>query len=832
MPSFVQRSFAGGEISPAVYGRADQAKYATGLKTCRNFMVQRFGGIQNRPGLEFIAPVKDPANIPRLIPFIFNDEQTYVLEVGKLSGTTYGALATGYMRIYRLGVWLPVSGTTWSSLTAYVKGNIVEHSGVKYYCLADHTSQEPPNVAFWYAMPAGGIEIPTTWPIDDNYILKYAQSGDTVIFTSPSAEPKRLVRVSAYTWYLQDMTWAPSIAAPTGVAVNGTAGTNTYWAITSIEKNTLHESLISAEVGGNSDASTGTPRTVSWTAQPAAQEFVVYKKINGVWGFIGLAQGTSFTDTGFTPDTSLQPPTNRDLDGVIGDPAVVAFHQQRLMFGGGNTNPERIVASRIGDYTNLGIHSPLQSDDSITVNIAGKKVSEIRGMVPMGQALVVLTASAEYTINGDSQGVLTPSTINISPQAYSGSSWLDPLTVQDTALFVQARGSLVRDLQYEFSTDGYRGRDLTVYAQHLVDGFTIVDWTYAQTPQSIVWAVRNDGILLGLTYVREHDVWGWHRHDTDGLFMRTCSVPEGNEDRAYFVVQRTVDGNTVAYIERMASRKVADTSTEARFLDSHLFGEYPAYLVYGRPAELPFKPIPIPATSMTLTGGTTWEFDDLLTLTASAARFDTVSLGDEVRLVVGGETMRMLIMDIVSDTVVTVSGHRTVPTAFRNVAISDWTIARKTWAGLDHLEGKTIGVLGDGFVAPDVTVSGGQVVLDRAYAKVCMGLHYNSDMQTLAIENTQGETLIDKRKRVKGVTVLTQETRGFFAGTDFNSLYLRESKLRAGEGYDDPISPVTGSIEVLLSSSWDDNGSIAIRNSDPLPVTILAVVPSGIVTGE
>ena len=94
MPSFIQRSFAGGEISPAVYGRADQSKYATGLRTCKNFIVQRFGGLQNRAGLEFVAEVKDSSAPVRLIPFIFNDSQTYVLELGNL-----------YLRVYKDGVF-------------------------------------------------------------------------------------------------------------------------------------------------------------------------------------------------------------------------------------------------------------------------------------------------------------------------------------------------------------------------------------------------------------------------------------------------------------------------------------------------------------------------------------------------------------------------------------------------------------------------------------------------------------------------------------------------------------------------------------------------------
>ena len=758
MPSFIQRSFAGGEISPAVYGRADQSKYATGLRTCKNFIVQRFGGLQNRAGLEFVAEVKDSASPVRLIPFIFNDSQTYVLELGNL-----------YLRVYKDGVFQ--------------------------------------------------VEIVTPFAVDDDYILNYAQSADTIIFTSPSVIPQRLSRLSDVSWTIAPVTWSPSTAIPTGIGVSGgSAGSTVFWSVTAIAETTFIESLISPPAARGADATSGSPVTLTWTAQAGIQEFSIYKQINGIWGFIGLASGTSFVDDGITPDTSLQPPTNRDLAYVLDKPTAVSFHQQRLVFGGGLTQPERVVTTRIGDYFNIGVHSPLLADDSLTIGIAGRKVSDVRGMVPMGQSLVVLTASAEYTINGDQQGLLTPTTTNVSPQSYNGSSYLEPLSVGDTALFVQARGTIVRDLQYEFSTDGYRGRDLTVYAQHLVDGYTIRDWAYAQTPQSIVWSVRSDGILLGLTYVREHDVWGWHRHDTQGTFEQAASIPNGDEDQTYFVVQRTVGQFQKRFIERMVSRRVENLATDARFLDSH-------ELVTGRRSPA------LGGGTVTVTG-TTYAIDELVTITASVSQFTSGNIGDEVWLTVADETIRIRITDFVSGTIVGGYPSKDMPLAFQAVPFTEWGLATTTFAVCSHLEGETVSVLADGLVHPDVVVNSGEIVLTRPHVDVVAGLRYDSDMQTLSVENLQGETLTDKRKRIKGVTVLVQESRGFFAGSDFDSLNLRETKLRAGENYNDPIALRTGPVEVLLSSTLDDNGSVAIRNSDPLPLTILSVVPNGIVTGD
>ena len=130
-------------------------------------------------------------------------------------------------------------------------------------------------------------------------------------------------------------------------------------------------------------------------------------------------------------------------------------------------------------------------------------------------------------------------------------------------LFVQARGSIVRDFAFDFLVNGYRGSDLTIFSSHLVEGYTIADWAYAQTPNSIVWMARSDGTLLGLTYIKEQQILGWHRHDFAGAVENVCVVPEGNEDVLYLVINRTIDGDTVRYIERMNTRTISPTESFA-----------------------------------------------------------------------------------------------------------------------------------------------------------------------------------------------------------------------------------------------------------------------------
>jgi hypothetical protein len=122
-------------------------------------------------------------------------------------------------------------------------------------------------------------------------------------------------------------------------------------------------------------------------------------------------------------------------------------------------------------------------------------------------------------------------------------------------------------------SNGWGGDDVSLIAGHLLSGSnrTIVDWTYQRLPYSVVWAVRDDGVLLSLTYSRGTlTSTAWARHDTDGSFESVCSVPEGNESALYAVVRRTISGTDRRYIERMATRQVLDVQLGC-FLDASVW---------------------------------------------------------------------------------------------------------------------------------------------------------------------------------------------------------------------------------------------------------------------
>ena len=933
MTTLSQRSFSAGEISPSLYARVDLVKYATGLRTCRNNIILRYGGAANRPGTEFVCEVNDSAFNVRLIPFIFNASQTYVLEFGDL-----------YMRVIKDGSQVTLPAKNISAITkanpavvtsnshGYSNGDEVyitdvggmtqinnrnyKISGVttNTFELNDMSGSNPIDSTGYSTYTSGGTsekvyQITTTYTYEDLSSLNYVQSGDVITIVHPDYPPKELSRTGDTSWTLSTISFSPDQTAPTGLSASaGGSGSNTFrYKVTAVNAETGEESLagtanattsisaitkadpcvvtsnshgisngeevyISSVVGmtelngrrfiANNVAtntfelldvdstnyttyvsggtvqkafvkltsaatpSSSAPNTISWSVVSDASEYNVYKESNGVYGQIGVASGTSFQDINITANISYTPPTTRNpFIGSGNYPSTVTYIQQRLAFANTDNDSEKIWLSRTGNFKNFTTSSPSQSDDAITFTMAGRQVNEVKSLLDLGR-LVILTSGGELSAEGDS-GVLTPTAINLRQSSYNGSGDLQPLLVDNSALYQQARGSIVRDLAYNFDSSGYVGNDLSIFSAHLFDKYTLSDWAYQQIPHSIVWIVRSDGTLLGMTYVKTQQVIAWHVHDTqNGVFENVVVVPEGNEDIVYFVIKRTINGNDVRYIEKLTSRQVIDVIDNI-FMDSALSYD-------GRN---------VGSTTMTLSGGSSWVYTETLTLTASSGFFTSADVGNEIHLTGSdGEVIRAEITAYTSATVVSVLPNRTVPSSLRTIATTTWTKAVDEVAGLWHLEGEDVSVFADSFVVSSpnnvaydtITVENGKIILDKPYGVIHVGLPYSSDIETLDIDSPNGESMIDKSKLVSKVTLFVEDTRGVWCGPKPPSddsvdplEDLTELKVRNNEGYDSPVDLKTGDISVNIQPEWNTNGRVFIRQIDPIPMTILSINPSG-----
>lgn len=375
----VVRSFTGGEITSEFFGRLDDVKNQNGLAVCRNFLIYPHGVAANRGGTEFVREVKYSDKGTRILRFnygyVAGVPQSFVIELGHQ-----------YMRFHTRGATL-LTGTVpaWDSGTTYIKSDLVEHSGVKYYAVDESTNQSPPNATYWYPLTDDVYEIPTPYDEEDLFDVHYVQSADVVTLVHPKYAPKELRRYGATNWQLTDINFESTLSAPTGVSAV-TAGNSTVkytysYVVTAVESDNVTESEKSsaASVGSNL-FETGATVTISWTAVAGAARYRVYKLSGGIYGYIGSTEDTSLVDDNITADTSVTPPIyDTDIFTASGSITAVAVtsggsgYQDVSTSGGGITsvvlnqdwgnfgirnNPELLVSDASGSGATFDIPTP------------------------------------------------------------------------------------------------------------------------------------------------------------------------------------------------------------------------------------------------------------------------------------------------------------------------------------------------------------------------------------------------------------------------------------------------------------------------------------------
>lgn len=488
-------------------------------------------------------------------------------------------------------------------------------------------------------------------------------------------------------------------------------------------------------------------------------------------------------------------------------PAAVSYFEQRRVFAGTPRRPQNIWMTASGTESDMSYSLPVKDDDRISFRVAAREASPIRHIVPLTQ-LLLLTSSAEWLVSSLNSDAITPSTIIVRPQSYIGASNVQPVIINNALVYASERGGHVRECAYNWQANGFITGDLSIRSPHLFDNLTIVDMAYQKAPYPIVWSVSSNGTLLGLTYVPEQAVGGWHWHDTDGLFESVAVVAEGDEDVLYAVVKREVNGLTVRYVERMATRLLADQA-DAFFVDS----------------GLTYDGTNTGATTMTISGGTLWGAGEDLTLTASAATFvtGTTDVGDAIVFPYDGVDYILTISAVTSTTVATAIVDQVLPVGLQATATATWGFARNTVGGLEHLEGKTISILTDGAVHPQRTVNTGIVSLDYPAVKIHAGLPFISDLQTmpLSAQLRDGSFGQGHAKNVNKVWLRVYRSSGIFAGPDFD--HLTEAKQRTTEPYGTPPALKSDEIELMISPSWSQAGHVCVRQVDPLPLTVASI---------
>ena len=585
-------NFTGGQLSDRMEGRTDFQKYFSGCKTLENFIVQPHGSVTRRPGTTFVSEVKTSSLKTRLIPFEFSTEQSYALEFGNEYIRFYkdnGAVLEANKTI--TGITQANPGVVTSTSHGFSNGDTVVITGVvgmtqvngkrfKVASVAANTFALQDidgvnvNTTSYTAYTSGGIAnrvytLVTTYLTADLFEIKYAQSADVMYLCHPDYSVKKLSRTGHTSWTITevDFTSGPylddNITATTFTMSNHTVGasrTLTASAVTGINSNTGFQAN---DVGRLFRFKTGHGEITAITSTTVVTATVIKD----------MTSSTASTDwaLGAFSDSN-------------GYPSCVTFYEQRLVFAGTNEQPQTLFFSRSGDYENMDENrgGTVAADDAMIYTIASNQVNVIQSLKAT-RTLIILTSGGEFTLNSDSTGTaVSPTNINIKKQSNYGASNIDALSVGNATLFVQRAKRKLRELAYNFDTDGYVAPDMTILAEDVtLSGLD--ELTYQQEPHSILWGVRGDGVLVGLTYQRSEQVVAWHQHKLGGSFGATAygivesvisisgnSYNRSDEDQIWVIVKRTVNSVTRRYIEYFTPFQFDSSLTQFQFVDSAL----------------------------------------------------------------------------------------------------------------------------------------------------------------------------------------------------------------------------------------------------------------------
>lgn len=512
----VQSAFTAGELSPQLAARTNFDKFFLGLSREYNAISQPHGGVKKRPGFEFIGELPGPA---ALYEFSFSNEQSFVL--------CFGAN------------WLEISS--------------------KDGFLAEEDSTDRLHMASPYTY-------------EQAQTLSMIQYYDTIYIACENTMPRKLIRWSNTNWEFIPISFSSPIPTPGAVtaARDGTSSpavTRYKYYVSAINKDKIEsEASESNEVVGPSYTNwhVGDGITVTWprsvgTGDAAPEKYFIYKSALGgdplyVATVVQPETGTTVTwrDTNTQGNVSKGPVIwdnpfpNEDNTGND-FPSVVGIFEQRLVYAGSNTEPETLYFSQIGKYEDFSYGDPLSAADSFDFKLATNRVSKVYWIEDM-RNLVVGSASKEWEVASTGAGFSATTATRRVSSNYGSSSKVPGISVGSLILHVTRAQNVVRDLQYQFSNDTFGGLDRNILATHLFETHSIIDWTYQQTPDSIVWCVREDGVLLGLTIMLEQNIYAWHQHHTAGKFLHVLSLPDSTRDILFCCVER--DGKY--YLEKQA----------------------------------------------------------------------------------------------------------------------------------------------------------------------------------------------------------------------------------------------------------------------------------------
>lgn len=922
MPYLAQVSFTRGEASPIAAARTDASFYQNALSLCQNFFVRAEGAVSNRPGLEYIATcVSNTPNGSYLIPFVFNNVQSYLTEFSSGSTTVYanGALIqAGIVNPYQFAdlpklrvaqsadvMDVVVATTTPYQLTRETVSSFsfsapqllngpfqdinidgtttvfVSGTQGKVTITASGPIFTPQHVGALFTVQEQFLDSINPWEAQrvlfqgtNSPIGVYARSDGKIyqcvnarnaatatatgtfqpVHTSGTQQDGNGQAIPSFadvvgvswqfvstnagvaliTQYIDAQNVVAVVQSDKGIYSNfpptvvggpvvvhgpfpftGDGSTKTFAPLAAIS--TADPNQFYVLVGGVfSDPTTYSinlaATSITFNTAPAAGASIAISQVAGVLSQPQINSGGSY---GLFPMTGLCLSTYwafGSFSKAQGYPATVVYFNDRKVYGGTQLQPQTAFTSIVSNYIDFGVSNPQVNSDGITFTLNARRENPIVDLIPLNDLLIGTASTIWRVTHSQAVGAITPSDISLLPQSFYGQHDVPSIQTGDTVIYTAWGGRRVYDLLYQFQYDKYTGNELTVYARQMFPfGTTLVRKAFAPEPYGLVFCVRSDGVMCVCAYLPQQEVTAWSQYITQGFFEDVCVIPENGTFAVYVIVRRVVNNATVRYIERFAAREVT-SNDDYFFVDSGLTYD-------GRNTS---------ATTMVVTGGTSWEASDTGVLTSSVATFQSSDVANKNAIWLndasGKRLTRLKITQFISATQVNVTFLDPVPVSVQSVFTVNWTYAKTNFTGLANLSGQTIAVFADGAALPQQVVSqSGAFTLPSAGGVVHAGLPYTCRLQSMS-PNIQGSpTIRNRAKTISTLSTVVDQSTPFFVGPDF--VTMTEVQMRQFETYGDPIELHTGVVHTNMTTQLNDDAVICAEHRSPTPLTLLSWIP-------
>ena len=590
-----QTKFNAGEFSPQMYGDTAHPKYSAALKTLKNWIPIPEGAAVLRPGTRYINTIKNQSAKARLIPFIFSDNSTFILEFGNLYirfytlaqfvNTAYG-LNTGtiyelvtqyttamlpYLKYKQVGNTITLCyGGQVSGVAALPPMDLVKTSGANGPWTISNTITAPPAMVNWnpgqiFLVGVSVYSASVAYAVGSRVTYNGAEwTAINPVPATAGVNPPALALNAAQTGIQGNLYWTPSVDLAHPAVPWALGLTVVYQASDGV----TYESRVQFSIPYLGPIAEDRPLPVAVEQSPilvgaTALYYNYYRGQNGIFGLVSqLTLGVAFTDLGNAPDYTQQPPAGTDpflVNGSDSYPSVVGYIDQRRAFADSLLVPNSIQTSDTGNLYRFDQPIPGKDSDATTIVLASDILEQIRSFLAL-KCNLVFSGQGEWVFPDQ---VYTRSSGGPRKLSAWGSSWLDPVAIGNGCLFNTVQGNQVRDFfpLYGIYTSIWDGDDLTATARHFFEHSTITAWAFQSVPYPVLWMARSDGILISVTYERATQskpasTVAWAQHYTGvgpDVIESIAVVPEPPEAAVYMIVNRTIGGATHRYIERMAS---------------------------------------------------------------------------------------------------------------------------------------------------------------------------------------------------------------------------------------------------------------------------------------